>query len=310
MPLRSRTATAGALCLALIASAATASCQSNGARADGGFDTSVDAPAYAGAGPVIHFDEAHNNLHRSGGTYRPFAELMTNDGYVVRASRDPFTTASLRGADVVVIANALGRNERNDDPAMSDAEADALVAWVRGGGSLLLVTDHYPMGHAVSNLASRFRVDMSGGLTEDTVRYDRRFGASEIVFEALPGHPITRGVDRVLTFGGQSLGVPEGAVALLPLGPSAIDRAATPRVERDGSTVRVHVEYGEPVSAEGRAQAIALTLGRGRVVVLGEAAMASAQVSQYDGSPFGMNVSGYDNRTFMLNAMHWLSRLE
>ena len=66
--------------------------------------------------------------------------------------------------------------------------------------------------------------------------------------------------------------------------------------------------YGDPVSAKGRAQGVALEVGQGRVVVLGEAGMLSAQRDRR-GSPVGMNFPGYDNRKFALNIMHWLSRL-
>jgi hypothetical protein len=50
-----------------------------------------------------------------------------------------------------------------------------------------------------------------------------------------------------------------------------------------------------PSSAAGRAQGIAMTLGKGRVVVLGEAAMLSAQLAGPNKMAFGMNLSGIDN---------------
>ena len=61
----------------------------------------------------------------------------------------------------------------------------------------------------------------------------------------------------------------------------------------------------------GRAQAIAMKFGKGRVVMLGEAAMLSAQVGSggKESSKFGMNVPGIDNRQLALNIMHWLSGL-
>jgi hypothetical protein len=289
---------------------AIVACERSGAHPDRSFNTAVAQPAYAESGPTVLFDEAHRNIHKATGTYAPFAELIENDGYRLRRTSSSLSPKRLEGVDIVVIANALGRNERNDDHALSDAECDALVAWIHEGGSLLLITDHYPTGSAVGNLAHRLGVPMSGGVTEDSVSYDHRFDPSHIVFDSLPVHPITRDVQRVLSFTGQSLGVPDGAIALLPLRATALDRAPSPRVERSGNDVRVHVKYGPASPAQGRAQAIAMTLGNGRVVVLGEAAMASAQLSAYDGSPFGMNVSGYDNRQFVLNVMHWLSRHE
>jgi hypothetical protein len=51
-----------------------------------------------------------------------------------------------------------------------------------------------------------------------------------------------------------------------------------------------------------------LQFGKGRVVVLGEAAMLTAQLTR-DDKPFGMQVAGIDNRQLALNIMHWLSRL-
>ena len=292
----------------LLFALAIAACQRTASKPDRGFDTTVPNPAYVRDGPTVLFDEAHRNIHKANRTYAPFAELIANDGYRVRRGRDRFSRTELDDVQVVVIVNALGANERNDDHAFSDAECDTLVEWIRAGGSLLLITDHYPTGSAAGNLAQRLGITMSGGVTEDSASYDKRFNPSHIVYANLPAHPITRGVNRVLTFTGQSLSVPEGATALLPLGATALDRAAAPRVERAGNDVRVHVEYGPGTPAVGRAQAIAMPLGRGRVVVLGEAAMASAQLSSFDGSPFGMNVTGYDNRQFILNVMHWLSR--
>lgn len=283
-------------------------CQRSGARPDREFDVSVATPAYGPDGPVVLIDEAHHNIHTAAGTYAPFAQLVRNDGYRVRRGRDPISAPALARVDIVVIANALGTNDRNDDHALTDEECDRLLDWVRGGGGLLLITDHYPTGSAAGNLAARLGVAMSGGITEDSGAFDDRFDASHIVYRGFPDHPITDGLQRVITFTGQSLGIPAGGTALLPLGDHAIDRPATPRVEHRGRDVLVHVEYGPGVPARGRAQAIAFELGEGRVVVLAEAAMVSAQLSAYDGSPFGMNVAGYDNRQFALNVMHWLSR--
>jgi hypothetical protein len=65
----------------------------------------------------------------------------------------------------------------------------------------------------------------------------------------------------------------------------------------------------KPVSAAGRAQGIALKLGKGRLIVLGEAAMLSAQITGPNKMPFGMNVPGTDDRQFALNVLHWLSGL-
>jgi hypothetical protein len=54
---------------------------------------------------------------------------------------------------------------------------------------------------------------------------------------------------------------------------------------------------------------VALKFGKGRVVVLAEAAMMSAQVIGPQKVKFGMNKPGTDNRQLALNIMHWLSHL-
>ena len=95
-----------------------------------------------------------------------------------------------------------------------------------------------------------------------------------------------------MVFGGQSLKGPSGTDAVLKLADTAEDTAPSP---------------GKNSSAAGRAQAIAFRLGKGRVVMLGDAAMLSAQVTGPENKPFGMNVPGIDNRQLALNIMHWLS---
>jgi len=50
-------------------------------------------------------------------------------------------------------------------------------------------------------------------------------------------------------------------------------------------------------------QGLAFTLGRGRVVVLGEAAMLTAQVAGPKAFKMGMNAPGNDDRQFALNVL-------
>ena len=69
------------------------------------------------------------------------------------------------------------------------------------------------------------------------------------------------------------------------------------------------VPSGQALVVQAGGQGVAVEYGGGRVVVLGEAAMLSAQLHRFDGHAIGMNVSGYDNRQLALNIVHWLSRL-
>ena len=286
--------------------------------ADAAFNANVPRPAYPrGTGPVIVIDEAHANFHTASGRYKPFADLLTNDGFVIRPGTAAFTTESLRGVSVLVISNAM-RTSRADAAAFTRAEDDAVMEWVKQGGALLLIADHAPYGAAARDLALRFGVEMGTGYLVDLVN-SHPMSTSSLIFSTenrlLADHPITRGRDEservalVRTFTGQSVSVPSGATAVLKLSDSAFEspdrNSVTAAVleARGGGTVR------SGVKREGRSQGVVLTFGRGRVAVFGEAAMFSAQVVGADNTPIGMNVPGIDNRQFALNVMHWLARL-
>ncbi len=279
-----------------------------GQQADPDFKTKVDRPAYASgpSHPRVLFDEAHYNFHTSTGRYRPFAELLKSDGYTIIPNKDKFTRDVLGKGEILVIANALGAEFMGADgaanPAFTDAECDAVRDWVKEGGSLLLITDHAPMGSAAQCLAKRFGVNLSTGAVGDPKNSDG--GETFLVFSRqnhlLGDHPITRGrndserLNKVQTFTGTSLRGPEGSTPILKLSDSAVDHDFA-----DGE--------GKETSAAGRTQGIAFAFGKGRVVVMGEAAELSAQVA--GGEKFGMNAPGIDNRQMALNIMHWLSGL-
>ena len=278
--------------------------------ADPNFDVKVAHPAYTRNGPKVLFDEAHNNFHTSTGRYKPFADLITNDGYRVTPNTEKFSAATLKGFDILVISNALGAERMNmpeaANPAFTAEECDAVRDWVKTGGALLLIADHAPMGSANQILADRFGVNMSKMFTIDNENYDKDSNNPGFIIYTresgrLADHLITRGrneserVNKVFTFTGQSLKGPTESFAFLRLADSAVD--AMPGVNTN------------PTSAAGRAQGIVMTVGKGRVVVLGEAAMLSAQLAGPNKNPFGMNRPGIDNRQLALNIMHWLSGL-
>ncbi len=301
-------------------SALIVSCDSRRQKADQDFDTKVTHPTFDSNHPKVLFDETHRNIHTPGGLYKPFADLITNDGYHITRNKELFSQKILEGYDILIVANALGANESNDNSAFSENECDAVRDWVQSSGSLLLITDHAPTGSAAENLAKRFGVEMSKGMTEDSTNYDHSSDdTSQLIFTRENGllleHPITQGrdeserVNKVMTFTGQSLKAPENSAVFLKLGESAQNRAASIKVEKSGGDTRVLINYGEPVPATGYAQAVALQFGDGRVVVLGEAAMLTAQLDGKTNLPFGMNLAGIDNRQLALNIMHWLSKI-
>jgi hypothetical protein len=279
-------------------------------EADPGFDAKVARPAYVTVHPKVLIDEAHNNFHTAGGRYKPFATLLSNDGYQVIPNKEKFQSSALKGYDVLVIANALGAAfmfiPGADKPAFTETECDAVRDWVQEGGSLLLIADHAPIGGANEILSKRFGVEMSKLHTLDKAHADLKNGGNPgwIIYSRENGllgdHPITQGrdatekINSVTTFTGQSLEGPQGSAAFLRLADTAGDH---------------DVKTEKEVSAAGRSQAIALRFGKGKVVVLGEAAMITAQVTGADKLKFGMNREGNDNKQLALNIMRWLSGL-
>jgi len=273
---------------------------STGQRPDPTFDSTVARPTYGGdQSPRVVFDVGHRNWHTPTDRYRPLADLLRHDGYTIAELNEPFSAETLTNARVLVIANAMGPDNYEGRPAFTPEEEIAVADWVRAGGSLLLIADHAPFGGAAQRLARRFGVVMY--LTyarDDTNHYG--WDNEKLLFSRgnglLTAGPIADGrnaserVDTVVSFTGQSLSVPAGAMPVLRLSDEAYDW--------ESRAIR-H-------SARGHAQAVALTFGKGRVVILGEAGMLSAQVDPI-GVKMGMNSPGNDNRRFALNLFHWLS---
>ena len=161
----------------------------------------------------------------------------------------------------------------------------------------IAIADHAPFGAAAAAMASAFGVIMHQGFVE--VPGER---SDPLLFSAGNGrlgvHPILAGagfgdaITRVMTYTGQSLDGPTDAIVLLRLPPAAMEA----------------VPSGEGLAEQraGAAQGLALEIGRGRVVVLGEGGMVTAQV--YGREHYGISAADNDNRQFVLNAMRWLAR--
>ncbi len=284
-------------------------------QGDLAFEFAVAAQAYpAGEGPRVLVDEAHCNFHRAGERFRPFADLLRADGYVVTASVEVFSSETLANADVLVIANALGEAQCEtwklpSALAFSSDEIDALEAWVEAGGALLLIADHMPFPGANEELARAFGLAFIDGYARPNA------GGPGIRFErstaTLENHPTTVGrseaesIEAVVSFTGQGFRALSDDVVGLMVLPSE-------------TTMRMPVEAGEfdettpSFSAEGLLQGAVVSHGKGRVAVFGEAAMFTAQEVTRDGEVyrFGMNAPGAEqNAQFVLNVMHWLTGL-
>ena len=279
---------------------------------DSAFAPSIARPAFAvGAGPLVLVDEAHTNFHTTDGRYYAFARLLRRDGYVVRGLREPFARASLSGARVLVIANALNARNARDwtlptPSAFSADEIAAVEEWVREGGSLLLIADHMPFPGAADGLAAAFGIGFGNGFAYDSTEQESRFRFSR-GNGLLAEHAITSGrgpmerVDSIDSFTGQAFRL-MGADAqpLLTLGAGTVLLMPVEAWDFSPKTPRMR--------ADGMMHGAVLRHGQGRVAVFGEAAMFSAQRAGPDRRPMGMNDPGApQNVQFLLNVMHWLT---
>ena len=262
---------------------------------DTSFNVAVQNPVCINKCQTILFDEAHNNYHTAAGRYKPFANLIANDGFKVLRGTMPFTIQSLEHINVVVIAST---------GIINQIEIKVLNKWIHGGGSLLVITDHdNPTSNDLLQSIGIQTPDIN--YTADTLHgtFAIRFTKKEML---LGNHPIINGrnnsekIEVVNSFTGRTIIGPVGCSVLLPLSPSAVDYMTIEPFLR-------MIEDMIPVQSMGlRSHGVAFTLGKGKVVALSEAAMLTAQIFP-DGQPVGMNLSGSDNRQFALNIVRWLT---
>ena len=280
---------------------------------DPAFNPRLDKPEYAaGRGPMVVIDAAHLNFHTAEGGYAPFATLLRADGYRVSSNQEVFTAGSLARGDVLVISNAMHKQSEADWAplptlsAFSDAEIVAVERWVRSGGSLLLIADHMPLAGHAEAMAAAFGVRFQNGFAMDAAgsgqitfrRSDRSLQSGRVA----DGRSASERVDTVTTFTGQAF----------RLDPSV--KAEPLLVFREGYSLllpEVAFKFSDRtprIPAVNLLQGAIVYHGQGRVAVLGEAAMFSAQLAGPNKRPMGMNApEARENSRFALNVMHWLS---
>ncbi len=275
-------------------------------------DVSVAAPAFAkNEGPVVAIDAGHSNFHTLDGRFGPFARLLANDGFRLKAHTGAFTSASLDGISILVIANALNpANTTNWSlPTLSAFTADeiaAVKAFVKKGGALLLIADHMPFGGAAVDLAKAFEITFINGFAfygPDPAAPDF-FTAAD---GSLGDDPIARDADtkapfaRIATFTGSAFRAPGSARRLLLLNNNYVVMTPQTAWQFPPETPRL--------SGEGLAQGAVLAHGKGRLAVFGEAAMFTAQTDDQDPSVrMGFTAPGAENnKAFILNVARWLA---
>jgi len=293
---------------------------------DTSFQPIVGTPAYPeGKGPVILIDEGHYNWRTISlakiphseemmlGRFIPFAHLLRQDGYIVKAINSSFTKGVLKNGNVLVIGGPGGPDANQDWksptlPIFNEEEIEAVIHWVEEGGSLLLVAGTYGGSVAAAELAEKFGLFFSSGSAFKVKDQYERTNRDWIMFRrtdgSLANHPIINGreegekVDSIMTFEGQAFRIKPGA----DIQPLLVFTEPTILVfESDGP-----FEQAPRIRADGMLQGVVFQYGKGRVAVFGEGGMFCAQVSSI--GPIGMNhPDASQNAQFILNVVHWLS---
>lgn len=278
--------------------------------ADENFSYPVPVPVYkAGSGPLIVFDEAHNNASTLRAAYSPFGKLLASDGYNVVSSKEKVSYELLKKAKIYVTVNAMYDMEDWDLPArsaFSQDEINELSNWVADGGSLFLVTDHMPCGASVNELAGRFGINIMNGFA---IRKDGRPEVFSKEKKTLVPNEITnaRGkeIDSIMCWGGTGFIVPPHAHVISVLGDDY--RIYLPsHVSQIKGRLSDTIPY---ISGSGFANGAYLKFGKGRIVIFGDGAPFSAQLQGVKSEKRGMNHPGAtQNAQFLFNIIHWLDR--
>ena len=279
---------------------------------DPDFNPPIFHPAYAtGEGSHIYIDEAHNNFHTMDGRYKPFADLLTRDGYVIKPLKDTIAKNTLDSVDILVISNALNLRNIQDwtlptPTAFTKDEIKNIVRWVDEGGSLFLIADHMPFPGAVSELASQFGFKLNNGFAFDTSStgfdvFTREAGTLKNNF-ITNGRDNSERVDSIYSFTGEAFQIPEDAVPVMTMNDNFI--AMMP------DTAWNFKENTPTIPIAGWSQGAVENFGKGKVAVWGEAAMFSAQIAGQNKTKVGMNSpEAKHNYQFLLNIIHWLDGL-
>jgi hypothetical protein len=291
---------------------------------DLGYRPLLRKPAFAKNGPVMLLDEGHQNLVFNEG----FARLSTADGYKVRRSPSKFTADLLKKANILVILEPGIRgavaSPMAPPPPFTDEEAAVVHDWIMDGGALLFALNGFAAGpHSVlTKLGVEFNL---GFVTDPQLRKasDNTLGSMGYVFSGeqflSSSHKIILGrspaeqVRSVVVAGMNGIKTkPEGAASLLQCSEDAQFNPDPRQIRVVAKSDAVTSNAWATVPAPHTPIAIAYTLGKGRIVVLGDARMVSATIyydaaNLRDGHYAGLRQG--DNQQFTLNVMHWLSRL-
>lgn len=153
-----------------------------------------------------------------------------------------------------------------------------------------------PFAGSVIDLARSFGFEYANCFAMDNRRRDpERFYKGN---RTLLDNELTRGIDTIVTFTGSAFRIPKKATGILALDNYTL---LFPDVAWD------FTENTRAVDSRGYYQGAYMQYGKGKIVVMGEAAMFSAQLAGPDRTRIGMNhPAARQNPQLLLNMVHWL----
>src|SRR5438105_1278999 len=242
----------------------------------------------------VLFDEAHSEAwtlreelaatmqpaHPADASYALAARALKGDDIAVVPHVDgPLTASALRDCDVLVIAHPSDskweRTTGAGSPRLSKEELDAIEAFVRDGGGLIVLgeTEQEKYGNNLNELLARFGLHLENDTVQD---YEHFRGAPSWILAEL-----------------QDGGRGRGGDVLARVSDACLYRATTIS-SSNGATVlaRTHATASSPAQP----LIVGATHGQGRVVVLA------------DSDLFGDDcLDELDHRALWLNICYWVA---
>jgi hypothetical protein len=223
----------------------------------------------------------------------------------VRENLKAFDENELKQMSLLVISNAL--NELNignwttpTPSAFTEEEIQTTKNWVEQGGRLLLIADHMPFSGAAQKMAKAFGFHLPNCFAMDNRRrgleYFTRIDSTLYSNEITNGLNEEQYIDSIITFTGSGFRIPAAAIPILKLNNyTLLSPSQAWQFSNDTPS--------EP--SDNFFQAAALKFGKGKVVVMGEAAMFTAQVAGE--RKIGINTpEAKFNVQLLRNTIQWL----
>lgn len=279
--------------------------------ADPNFRVVNEKPRYeTGKGPLVLYDEGHNNPFSLKGQYAAFGKVLEADGYRFKTLVGEVTAKSLSEVKVFATVNAMYDMEQWNLPtknAFTDQEVDEIYNWVfRNGGSLFLITDQMPAAGSVSNLAARFGFNLINGIAMRKDGKPELFSQSEgnLTSTIITDAKIVA-VNQYMGWFGTGFFPPQKATVVSWLG-ADYEVLLPSESNLIGESVRASTPK---IDGLGLANASLIQCGKGKVFLIADAAPFYAMLKGLKSNKQGMNhPDASQNAQFLLNIMNWLSR--